>query len=190
MENSYEHDENEYKDEDSNIESGHSDDEEVEASDSEREDDTEDDKSSNSETPDTDDPADNLAYQEWYDEAMTATEELRNEKYDKYISKGMSDEEAKEKAHVKVLWAVKRIFFHRYSNFLRQSLYLGEDDTNQDIISDLSENVENGMNVRKAVQRVLARQGTKFDGLFHYQADEDDDDDNDDDDDDDDDDEM
>ena len=54
---------------------------------------------------------DNLAYQEWYDQAMQATEEKRAEKYEKYINQGMDEDEAKEKAHEKTLWLVKHIFF-------------------------------------------------------------------------------
>ena len=37
---------------------------------------------------------------------MQATEEKRAEKYEKYISQGMDEEEAKEKAHEKTLWLV------------------------------------------------------------------------------------
>ena len=120
-------------------------------------------------------PEDNLAYQEWLEQAMANTEDLRDEKYQKYISDGMDEEEAKEKAHVKVLWAVKRTLFDLYSNFLQQSVYLGGVDINHEIMSDLTEKVQNGMNLRKAVKRVLARQGPQFEGLFQYQDENDDD---------------
>ena len=56
-----------------------------------------------------------------------------------------------------------------------QNLYLEEDDTNQKILSDIKEKLENGMIVRKAVQRVLARHGTKFDDKFQYQDEDEDD---------------
>ena len=133
------------------------------------------DESSKSETPDMKEPEDNPAYQEWLEQAMANTEDLRDNKYQKYISDGMDEEEAKEKAHVKVLWAVKRTFFDLYSNFLQQSVYLGGVDINHEIMSDLTEKVENGMNLRKAVKRVLARHGTQFEGLFQCQDENDDD---------------
>ena len=148
------------------------DDEDAETSDSESEGD---DDSSNSETACKEEPEDNQAYQEWFEKAMTATEELRNEKYQKYISQGMDEEDAKEKAHVKVLWAVRRTFFNLYSKFLQDNLSIGEDVTHQEIMSDLEEKVENGKNVRKAVQRVLAKHGVKFEGLFQYQDEDEDD---------------
>ena len=37
-------------------------------------------------------------------------QEIRNEKYQKYIQKGMSEEQAKEKAHMKTLWVLQRVF--------------------------------------------------------------------------------
>ena len=133
------------------------------------------DESSKSETPDMKEPEDNPAYQEWLEQSMTNTEDLRDEKYQKYISDGVDEEEAKEKAHVKVLWAVKRSFFDLYSNFLQQNVYLGSADINHEIMSDLTEKVENGMNLRKAVKRVLARHGAQFEGLFQYQDENEDD---------------
>ena len=131
-------------------------------------------ESEGDEEKDNGDPEDNLAYQEWFKQALAATEEMRNEKYEKYISKGMSEAEAQENAHTKVLWAVKRIFFDHYFYFLRNNLYLEEDDANQEILSDIKERVEGGMDIRKAIQRVLARHGTKFDVLFQYQEEDED----------------
>ncbi|XP_063968459.1 uncharacterized protein LOC135157287 [Lytechinus pictus] len=135
------------------------------------------DESSMSETDNMDEIEDNPAYQVWLEQAMTATKDLRDEKYQKYISEGMEEEDAKEKAHVKLLWAVKRIFFDLYSKFLQQNISLGEADVNHEIVSDLKERLENGMEFQKAVQRVLARHGPQFDGLFQFQDGGDDDDD-------------
>ena len=164
MENDEALNETEYENEVSSVDDDQtSEDEDIEMSESE------------SEGENTGEPEDNLAYQGWFEQAMTATDELRNEKYTKYISKSMSEEEAKENAHIKVLWAVKRIFFDHYSYFLRHNLYLEEDDINQEILSDIKDRVENGMGVRKAVQRVLARHGTKFDVIFEYQKEDEDD---------------
>ena len=137
----------------------------------------EEDESSMSETHTMEEIEDNLAYREWFEQAMTATQDLRDEKYQKYISEGMEEEDAKEKSHVKLLWAVKRIFFDLYSKFLQQNVYLGEADINLEIMSDLTDRLENGMDFRKAVQRVLARHGSQFEGLFQYQDENEDDDD-------------
>ena len=45
----------------------------------------------------------------------------------------MDEEVAKEKAHEKVLWAVKRNFFDNYSAFLWHNAYLEEDDIHHDM---------------------------------------------------------
>ena len=122
-------------------------------------------------------PEDNPAYLEWYDQAIAATEEMRNEKYEKYINEGMDEEAAKEKAHEKVLWAVKRNFFDNYSAFLWHNAYLEEDDIHQDMLSAIAENVQDkGMHVQKAVNRAMAKHKSKLDRLFQYnESDEDED---------------
>ena len=107
-------------------------------------------------------PEDNPAYLEWYDQAIAATEEMRNDKYEKYINEGMNEEAAKEKAHEKVLWAVKRNFFDNYSAFLWRNAYLEEDDRKID--------------VQKAVNRAMAKLKSKLDRLSQYnESDEDED---------------
>ena len=123
-------------------------------------------------SPETQEPEDNQAYQGWLDQAMTATKDLRDEKYQKYILEGMDEEDAKEKAHVKLLWAVRRTFFALYSKFLQESVSLENDDTHQKITSDLEKRVADGKPIRKAVQRVLAKHGPTFEGLFQYQEEE------------------
>ena len=89
-----------------------------------------------------------------------------------YILEGMDEEDAKEKAHVKLLWAVRRTFFALYSKFLQESVSLENDDTHQKITSDLEKRVADGKPIRKAVQRVLAKHGPTFEGLFQYQEEE------------------
>ena len=125
--------------------------------------------------PETEDPEDNQGYQDWLEQAMTETEDDRNEKYRKYIAQGLTEEEAKEKAHVKVLWAVKRIFFDRYTNFLRQNQHLDNDETHQEILLDLERKVDRGMSLDDAISRALSRHSAKLEGLFSYQPEEDED---------------
>ena len=143
------------------------DEEENDESDDAEEGETEDESS---DTSQTEDPEDNQGYQDWLEHAMTETEEKRNAKYDKYISEGMTEEEAREKAHVKVLWAVKRIFFDHYSNFLRQNVHLEKDETHQEIMDDLQSKLESGIDVKDALSRALVKHKTKFEGLFNYQS--------------------
>ena len=91
-------------------------------------------------------------------------------KYDKYINEGMSENQAKEKANRKTLWAVKRHFFARMKDFLTSYLSLKDDDTYQEIVEDLQEKLEKGMDVNKAMSRVIPKYQTKFDGLFEENA--------------------
>lgn len=82
----------------------------------------------------------------------------------------MDEETAKEKAHEKVLWAVKRNFFDNYSAFLWHNAYLEDDDIHIDILSDIAEKVQDkGMNVQKAVNRAVAKHKSKLDRLFQYE---------------------
>ena len=55
---------------------------------------------------------DNTAYQDWLEEAAKTTEEMRTEKYEKYINQGMDEDSTNVKAKRKVLWAVEKHFFN------------------------------------------------------------------------------
>ena len=134
-----------------------------------------DDDDSSEEEMSSDDLEDNPAYQAWYEQAMEATEGKRAEKYEKYINQNMNEEEAKEKAHLKTVWAVKRIFFDHYKTFLSLNLHLKDDDTHQDIMAELEEKTDQGMNIGKALKRSMAKHRSKFDGLFEYDEDEEED---------------
>jgi hypothetical protein len=119
------------------------------------------------------DMEDNEAYQEWYRQAKEATREIRTDKYDKYISQGMDEDEAKEKASMKTLWAVKHDFFKRYEAFLVPFIHLRDDETHQDIVTALQEKMDKGLKVNKALKRVMAKHQAIFDGLFHeYEEDD------------------
>ena len=87
----------------------------------------------------------------------------------------MNEEEAKEKAHLKTVWAVKRIFFDHYKTFLSLNLHLKDDDTHQDIMAELEEKTDEGMNIGKALKRSMATHRSKFDGLFEYDENEEED---------------
>ena len=84
--------------EDSNMETDESEDSEIDEDDSEMKDsENENDGESTEDEMSSDELEDNLTYQEWYEQAMQATEEKGTEKYEKYINQGMDDEEANEK---------------------------------------------------------------------------------------------
>ena len=168
----------------SETESSQSEDEDNEGSSSESETEVEDDDSAESETEVEDDDSanedetssdleDNVAYQDWMEEAMESTGEIRNEKYEKYVSEGMQEDQAKQKAHMKTLWAVKRIFFNTYKDFLSSYLHLKDNDTHREIVENLEEKVNNGMEVNKALDRVIPKHQAIFDGLFQDYGDSD-----------------
>ena len=115
---------------------------------------------------------DNATYQDWLEEAKGATEEMWTEKYEKYLNENMSEDQAKEKANRKTLWAVKRIFFNTYKEFLLSYLYLEDNDTHQEIVEDLKEKIDKGMTYNKAFNRVLPKHQTKFEGLFQHDEDD------------------
>ena len=59
----------------------------------------------------SDELEDNAAYLDWKEESKQATQDMWADKYEKYLNRGMSDDEAREQADVKTSLAVKRIFF-------------------------------------------------------------------------------
>jgi hypothetical protein len=151
------------EDEDSEVEDSQS---QVDVSESEGEDD-----SSGAEMS-SDELEDNPAYLEWYERAVESTREMRGEKYEKYIAEGMDDELAKEKANMKILWAVKRYFFESYETFLALGIHLKDDDTHQEIMDDIEEKIDNGVSEGKAIKRVIAKHRAKFEGIFQREEDE------------------
>ena len=68
-----------------------------------------------------------------------------------------ADHRAREKAYARTVWAIKNDFVDSFGTFLKQILLIQKDDTYQNIVSDIEEKVEEGMDVRKAVKRVLPK---------------------------------
>ena len=134
-------------------------------------DNSESEESSDEET--SDELEDNSTYQEWYAQAMEATDEMRAEKYEKYIAEGLDQEQAKEKAYTKTLWAVKRVFLKHFTTFLWSYAHLKDDDLYQEITEELEDKMDNGVDINKAIKRVVAKYQAKFDGLFLYDEDAD-----------------
>ncbi len=115
---------------------------------------------------------DNPTYQDWYGQAIDATEEMRTEKYSKYINEGLAQEQAREKAYIKTTWALKRVFFDQLTSFLWEFVHLKEDETYQEIMGDIEEKMDNGVDVNIVLKRVITKHRAKFDGLFEYADDE------------------
>ena len=126
----------------------------------------EDNEESEDEEQSSSDLEDNACYQDWMEEAKETTQDMWNMKYQKYINEGMSEDQAGEKANAKTLWAVKRNFFARFMDFLSNYLRLKDDETYQEITSDLEEKIEKGVDINKTLNRVISRYKSKFDGLF------------------------
>ena len=108
---------------------------------------------------------DNIAYQDWLAVAKETTGNLWNMKYDKYTSEGMSEDQATEKVNMKTQWAVKRNFFARFKDFLTSYLHLKDDEAYKDVW-DLEEKIEKGLDINKAVNRIMAKHEAKFNALF------------------------
>ncbi len=116
---------------------------------------------------------DNVAYRDWLEEAKEAIDEQWNNKYEKYTSEGMNEDQAREKADRKTHWVLKRIFFDKYMDFLSSYLHLKDDNTHQEVLEDIEEKVDKGMDINKALSRVMPRHHAKFKGLFYLQENED-----------------
>lgn len=74
--------------------------------------------------------------------ALGETEEMRNEKYEKYVARGMPEEEAREIVYQKVLWRLKQIFFDQYVDFLYYSQQLHDYDRHINFLTDLDSKLD------------------------------------------------
>ena len=144
--------------------------EESEYSDADASNSEEDNESMDSDVESSDDVEDNPAFQEWYQQALDDTEDTRDQKYKKYIREdGLAEGDAAEKAHEKALWLTKKIFFENYAKFLRSMLHVQENEVHQIIVADLEEMTGDGVDIERAVKKVLLRHKPKFEGLFEYE---------------------
>lgn len=145
----------------------HDDDESSEEEDLESDKEVEDtDESADEEEGASSDLEDNSTYQDWLEEAKETNEEMWNSKYEKYINEGLSEHHAKEKANTKTLCTVRRNFFARFKDFLSGYLHLKDDKTCHKVLDDLEEKIEKGVDINKALNRVIAKHESKFAGLF------------------------
>ena len=119
----------------------------------------------------SDDLEDNSVYRGWYDDAVEASQQSRTEKFEKYLKDDMAEDRAREKAYARTVSAIKNDFFDSFGTFLEQFQLIQKDTSYQDILSDIEENVEGGMDVCKAVKRVLPKHKHKFESLFEFDLD-------------------
>ena len=115
---------------------------------------------------------DNSAFQDWLLEAKEATSGMREEKIQKYVDEGLTEEDANDKADRKMLWAVKRNFFARFKDYLSSNMRLKDNFTYQEVVEDLQERLDKGMDINKALRRVLLLHRSKFDALFETDEEE------------------
>ena len=119
----------------------------------------------------SDDLEDNSVYRGWYDDAVEASQQSRTEKFEKYLKDDMAEDRAREKAYARTVWAIKNDYFDSFGTFLEQTQLIQKDTTYQDILSDIEEKAEGGMDVRKAVKRVLPKHKHKLESLFEFDPD-------------------
>jgi uncharacterized Zn-finger protein len=120
----------------------------------------------------SDEVEDNITYLEWFKQAKEATQEIWTDKYARYVKSGMTDDDAYDKANSKTMWAVKRFFFNRYKTFLFHTIQLKDDDTHQEILDDIVEKMDKGVDIRKALNRVVVNHKAKFESLLREEDDE------------------
>ena len=156
------------------VEESHDHADEESSEEEENDEEVEDNEESEDEEQSSSDLEDNAAYQDWLEEAKGTTGDMWNTKYEKYINEGMSEDQASEKASKKTLWAVKRSFFARFKDFLSSYLHLKDDDTYQEITFDLEEKIEKGVDINKALNRIIPKYKSKFAGLFAQDEESDD----------------
>ena len=109
-------------------------------------------ETSESETLSKVDLEDNDIYQRMYERSMQVSEPARTEKYEKYVGKGMSEQQAREKAYERTLWPTKSNFFDTYEEFLEATVQLEEDDTHQEIIADMKKKCEEASTLVKLLK--------------------------------------
>ena len=115
---------------------------------------------------------DNSAFRDWLSEAKEATSGTREEKIQKYVNEGLTEEDANDKADRKMLWAVKRNFFDRFKDYLSSNMRLKDNFTYQEVVEDLQERLDKGVDINKALRRVILLHRSKFDALFETEEEE------------------
>ena len=101
---------------------------------------------------------------------------MRKDKYEKYVGRNMDEDQAREKAYEKSLWAIKRSFFDQYRTFLRNEFHLVDHVTHSVITDELDDRImgRGGQAIDKAINIILAKHRGKFGGLFHYDPEDED----------------
>ena len=130
---------------------------------------TDEDDDSTEEDDSSSDLEDNVTFLDWLAEAKESIHKPWSVKYEKYISEGLNADQAKEKANRKTRWDLKRMFFNRYKDFLTSYLHLQDNETHLEVVEDLEDKVHKGMDVNKALNRVMPKHWSKFKALFHHE---------------------
>ena len=107
-------------------------------------------------------------YRDWYEEAIQANQEPRIQKYRKYVEdENLGDALAREKAYAKTLWPSKDTFLTLWRRFWFKLYDFLDDDTFQEIVTDIDEKMEKEWDLDIA-KRLLPKHKHKFESLFEY----------------------
>ncbi len=81
----------------------------------------------------------------------------------------MSEDQARDKADMKTMWAVKKHFFDNYKNFLINYRNLRDNDAHGDVVCEIEDKMGTGLQVNKAVSRAISKYRAQFDNLLQQE---------------------
>lgn len=117
---------------------------------------------SNSNNGSEDEDADNIDE----NEAVDTVETIWDNKYEKYIEKGIDEKDTVQESNNKITPLVQRQFFKRYGEALKQIVPLERSNTHTDIVRQIEDFLDDDTYEETAIQRILKRNRHKFNDLF------------------------
>ena len=108
----------------------------------------------------------NEVFRQWLDTARDANRQARTERFEKYLAQGMEEADAKEKAHWKTTPEIKTEFFNNYEMHLWEYKTLEFNHVHRDILHTMEKRLTDGVDIRHAIKRAVAKHKHEFEGLF------------------------
>ena len=108
----------------------------------------------------------NEVFRQWLDTARDASRQARSERFEKYLAQGMEEADAKEKAHWKTTPEIKTEFFNNYETHLWEYKTLEFNHVHRDILHTTEKRLTDGVDIRHAIKRAVAKHKHEFEGLF------------------------
>ena len=112
-----------------------------------------------------DDIDENEGYKALINESVDSTETIWDAKYNKYLEKGMDEEDAIQQSNQKITPLVQRQFIKRYGDVLKLIVSLNKSSIHTDIVGQIEDLIDD-TNDETAIQHVLKRNRHQFDVLF------------------------